>query len=108
MPDTKIKLNHTDETNKVCPMSGCKANKSIIGKTINVLRANFKYLFKVNLDPKINDKNIIKKGFKNSIGWNLGKIEKSNHLLEPLTSTPKNGTNNKDIKKIIKKTIAIL
>ena len=40
MPDTKIKLNHTDETNKVCPMSGCKANKSIIGKTINVLRAN--------------------------------------------------------------------
>ena len=41
-------------------MSGCNANKSIIGKTINVLRANFKYLFKVNLDPKINDKNMIK------------------------------------------------
>ena len=35
----------------------------------------------------------IKKGFKNSIGWNLKKI-KSNHLFEPFTSTPKNKTRN--------------
>ena len=40
---------------------------------------------------------IIKKGFNISIGWNLGKIGKSSHLLAPLTSVPINGTkiNNK-------------
>ena len=35
----------------------------------------------------------IKKGFKNSIGWNLKK-NKFSHLLEPFTSTPKNSTKN--------------
>ena len=33
------------------------------------------------------------KGLTNSIGWNLGKKIGSIHLLEPLTSTPTNGTN---------------
>ena len=40
----------------------------------------------------ISDKNIIKNGFKNSIGWNRGRNEKSNHLLDPLTSIPIKGT----------------
>ena len=44
----------------------------------------------------------IKKGFINSIGWNLGNGPATSiHLLDPLTSTPINGTNNKKIKKII-------
>ena len=43
---------------------------------------------------------IIIKGFKTSIGWNLGKNWKSNHLLDPLTSTPIIGTKAKKIKQI--------
>ena len=35
---------------------------------------------------------IIKNGLSISIGWNLGKKNISNHLLEPLTSTPIIGT----------------
>ena len=34
----------------------------------------------------------IKKGFKSSIGWNLGKKGMSIHLFDPFTSTPKKGT----------------
>ena len=34
----------------------------------------------------------MKKGLTSSIGWNLGKITKSNHLFDPLISMPKNGT----------------
>ena len=47
--------------------------------------------------------NIIKKGFTSSIGWNLGKKNKSIHLLEPLTSTPMNGTKNKEMREIKKR-----
>ena len=46
---------------------------------------------------------IIKKGFNNSIGWNLGKKNKSIHLFDPFTSTPIIGTKNKEIKAIKKK-----
>ena len=38
---------------------------------------------------------IIVKGLTNSIGWNLGKKNKSNHLFDPLTSVPRIGTKNK-------------
>ena len=44
------------------------------------------------------------KGFNISIGWNLGKKNKSNHLLDPLTSIPMKGTKIKHIRKIKKKT----
>tara|TARA_B100000614_G_scaffold77500_1_gene69244 strand:+ start:307 stop:531 length:225 start_codon:yes stop_codon:yes gene_type:complete len=44
----------------------------------------------------------------NSIGWNLGKKGKSNHLFEPLTSAPINGTSNNNIKDKTKKIIEIL
>ena len=50
----------------------------------------------------------IKKGFKNSIGWNLGKKGRSSHLFDPFISTPNIGTNNKDIKKRENSNIAIL
>ena len=46
---------------------------------------------------------IIIKGFKSSIGWNLGKKKKSNHLFEPFTSTPIIGTSIKKNKQIINK-----
>ena len=38
---------------------------------------------------------ITKKGFKVSMGWNLGNEPISNHLFDPLTSTPIKGTKNK-------------
>ena len=47
--------------------------------------------------------NIIKKGFTNSIGWNLGKKSRSIHLLEPFTSTPIKGTKIKKTNDIRKK-----
>ena len=53
-------------------------------------------------DSNINAMIIIIKGFKSSIGWNLGKNKKSNHLFEPLISTPIIGTNTKKTKKIKK------
>ena len=43
----------------------------------------------------IKDKITIKNGLIISTGWNLGKKNKSNHLFDPFTSIPKNGTNNK-------------
>jgi|TARA_B110000967_G_C18495014_1_gene368673 hypothetical protein len=48
------------------------------------------------------------KGFKSSIGWNLGKKNKSSHRFEPLTSTPIIGTNNKKIKHVKNKKIETL
>ena len=45
---------------------------------------------------------ITKKGFSNSMGWNLGKKNKSIHLFDPLTSTPTMGTKSK-ANKVIKK-----
>ena len=51
---------------------------------------------------------IIKNGFRTSIGWNLGKKNKSIHLLEPLTSKPIKGTKNKENKEIKKRKIEYL
>ena len=51
---------------------------------------------------------IIKKGFKTSIGWNLGKKNKSIHLFEPFTSIPIIGTKNKENKDIKKRIIEYL
>ena len=57
---------------------------------------------------KIVAKIIIKKGFTTSMGWNLGKKNKSIHLFEPLTSTPINGTKNKEISEIKNRKIEYL
>ena len=51
---------------------------------------------------------IIKKGFKISMGWNLGTRGISNHLLDPFTSIPMNTTNTKLIKAKKNKMIEIL
>jgi len=71
---------------------------------------DIKYLNKIFdlISQKIVAKIIIKKGFKTSIGWNLGKKNKSIHLLDPLTSTPTNGTKNKEISEIKKRKIEYL
>ena len=48
---------------------------------------------------------IIVKGLTSSIGWNLGKKNKSSHLFDPLTSVPIIGTKNKRNKEIKNKEI---
>ena len=42
IPETNIKLNQTEEINKVCPISGCRINKIKIGKTMHALKKNLK------------------------------------------------------------------
>ena len=105
IPDAKIKIDQLKKTKSVCPISGCIANSKAMQ---NVIKKEIKYLTRI-LEyfwlHKIVLINIIKKGFTNSIGWNLGKKFRSIHLLDPLTSTPMNGTkikNNSDNKKISK------
>ena len=51
---------------------------------------------------------IIKNGFNISIGWNLGKKNKSIHLFDPLTSTPIIGTRNNEVNEIKKRIIEYL
>ena len=46
---------------------------------------------------------IIKNGFSISIGWNLGKKNRSIHLFDPLTSTPIIGTRNNEVNEIKKR-----
>ena len=107
IPDTKINDNHVIVINKVCPKSGWEIKNNKIEIRINELKKYFKYNFLLLNDNKI-ETTIIKKGFKISIGWNLGKIPKSNHLFDPFISIPKIGTKTKLIKLIMNKIIEIL
>ena len=50
---------------------------------------------------------ITMKGFNNSIGWNLGKKIRSNHLLDPFTSIPIKGTKSKSKRQTTNKKIEI-
>jgi len=43
-PETKTRLNQTDEINNVCPMSGWRTSKNKTGVTIKVLSKNLKLL----------------------------------------------------------------
>ena len=58
-------------------------------------------LLKFETVNNVLNKTIIK-GFNNSTGWNRGKKTKSSHLFEPLTSTPKKGTNKRKINEMKK------
>ena len=51
---------------------------------------------------------IIKNGFSISIGWNLGKKNRSIHLFDPLTSAPIIGTRNNEINETKKRIIEYL
>ena len=98
IPETKININQLNTINKVCPKSGCKINKSIINDVKKKEIENFivkleKFLFEI-----IKANIIIKKGFTNSTGCNFGKKIKSNHLVDPFTSTPIKGTKSNKIK----------
>ena len=103
----KIKTAQEKTTNNVWPISGwiIKSKEITDIKIIDI-----KYLNKIFdlISQKIVAKIIIKNGFKTSIGWNLGKKNKSIHLLDPLTSTPTNGTKNKEISEIKKRKIEYL
>ena len=103
----KIRVAQQNTTNKVWPISGwtIKSKEMIDIKIIDI-----KYLNKMFdlISQKIVAKIIIKNGFKTSIGWNLGKKNKSIHLLDPFTSTPTNGTKNKEISEIKKRKIEYL
>ena len=103
----KIRAAQQNTTNKVWPISGW----AIKSKEITDIKIiDIRYLNKIFdlMSQKIVAKIIIKNGFKTSIGWNLGKKNKSIHLLEPLTSIPINGTKNKEISEIKKRKIEYL
>ena len=103
----KIKIAHEETTNNVWPISGWTIkNKEITDIKIT----DIKYLNKIFdlISEKIVAKIIIKNGFRTSMGWNLGKKNKSIHLLEPLTSIPRNGTKNKEISETKKRIIEYL
>ena len=97
----KIRTAQQNITNKVWPISGW----AIKNKEITDIKIiDIKYLNKIFdlMSHKIVAKIIIKNGFRTSMGWNLGKKNKSIHLLDPLTSIPTNGTKNKEISEMKK------
>ena len=98
IPETKINIIQLNPINKVCPKSGCKINNKAINDVNKKEIENFivkldNFLFEI-----IKASVMIKKGFTNSTGCNLGKKIKSNHLVDPFTSTPIIGTKNNKIK----------
>ena len=103
----KIRTAQQNITNKVWPISGW-AIKSKEITAINEI--DIKYLNRIFdlISHRIVAKIIIKNGLRTSMGWNLGKKNKSIHLLEPLTSTPTIGTKNKEISEIKKRKIEYL
>ena len=104
IPDVKIKTDHEKSTNKVWPISGCTIRRKDITEIVIVVNKYFivKLVFSVQ---RMVAKKTIKKGFRTSIGWNLGKKNRSIHLLEPLTSIPMIGTKTKESKEIKKSII---
>ena len=103
----KIRAAQENTTNKVWPISGWVIKSKEIA---DIKIIDIKYLNKIFdlLSHRIVAKIIIKNGFRTSMGWNLGKKNKSIHLLEPFTSIPMNGTKNKEISEIKKRKIEYL
>ena len=104
IPDIKIKIAQEKITNKVCPISGWIISNNEI---IEIKTVESKYLARIFnlLLQRIVARVTTKKGFKISIGWNLGKKNKSIHLFDPFTSTPIIGTKKRDKKEIKKRII---
>ena len=107
IPDVKINIDQEKTTNKVCPISGWIINKRDTIEIIDVVNMYLiiKLIFSVQ---RMEAKKTIKNGFRTSIGWNLGKKNRSIHLLEPLTSTPNIGTKANEIKETKKNNIEYL
>ena len=79
MPDVKIKTDQEKTTNKVCPISGWTISKIDIIEIVTVVN---KYLIIILVFSvqRMAAKKTIKKGFRTSTGWNLGKKSRSIHL----------------------------
>ena len=107
IPDVKIKTDQDKTTNKVCPISGWTISKI---DTIEIVNTDNMYLIimLVFSVQRMVAKKTIKKGLRTSIGWNLGKKNRSIHLLDPLTSTPIIGTNTNEIRETKKSPIEYL
>ena len=84
-------------------MSGCMVNNKATNKVVKKESKYFKYRLVFFWLLKIELIKIIKNGFTNSTGWNLGKKYISIHLFDPLISTPKIGTNTNKINEIRKR-----
>ena len=104
MPEVKIKTDQEKTTNKVCPISGLIINNNEIVEIKKAENKYFEIIFNLLLQ-KIIARITTKKGFKTSIGWNLGKKNKSIHLFDPFTSTPIIGTKTRDKIEIKKRII---
>ena len=104
IPEQNIRTAQEKTTNNVCPMSGWIINSK---ETKVIKTVDAKYLNKILISflHKIIERITIKKGFTISMGWNLGKKNKSIHLLDPLTSMPIIGTKNKESNEIKKRII---
>ena len=107
IPEVKIKTAQEKITNKVWPISGWIIKSDEIKVIIKIESRYLDIIFALLLQ-RIVAKVIIKKGFKTSIGWNLGKKNKSIHLFDPLTSTPIIGTRNNEVNEIKKRIIEYL
>ena len=104
IPDVKIKIAQEKTTNKVCPISGWIISNNEIVEIRKAENKYFEIIFNLLLQ-KIIARITTKKGFKTSIGWNLGKKNKSIHLFDPFTSTPIIGTKTRDKIEIKKRII---
>ena len=104
IPEQNIKTAHEKTTNNVWPMSGWIISSKET-KVIKIVDAKYLNKILVSLLHKIIARITIKKGFTISMGWNLGKKNKSIHLLDPLTSMPIIGTKNKESNEIKKRII---
>ena len=108
MPDVKIKTIQVQNTRSVWPISGWIINNNeITNIKLNDIR-DLKYRLVSLLPQSIVANIIIKNGFNNSIGWNLGKKNKSIHLFEPFISVPMIGIKIKKIKQIKKRILEYL
>ena len=105
IPEIKIKTNQLKPIKSVWPISGWSIKRpdiKIVNKKDNkYLKLRLAYLWEQIIILMIT----IKKGLTNSIGCILGNINKSIHLLEPLTSMPMIGTKTKESKEIKKNII---
>ena len=104
IPEVKIKTAQEKITNKVCPISGWIISNNEIMEIKTVESKYLARIFNLSLQ-RIVARITIKKGFKISIGWNLGKKNKSIHLFDPFTSTPIIGTKTRDNIEIKKRII---
>ena len=104
IPDVKIKIAQENTTNKVCPISGWIISNNEMIKIKNTENKYLAIIFNLLLQ-RIVARITTKNGFKTSIGWNLGKKNKSIHLFDPFTSTPIIGTKKRDKKEIKKRII---